>query len=301
MQAADFYDAINSMRTLADDPLLLDNAIGPSPHNTGARLLRHGISVTAFATLEQHLDALFSEFMTQASHTPLPYSSLSEQFREFVTVDAVQGFQNRVSFVAKSDRLSYVETKISALGGFNSTPMHLSAFGFSKKGSNVSADDIRDALKAIGLDNPWGTLTALSHTMGFGRASLEEDYRNFARVRNRSAHNPTDNLPTQDLKTNLDVAVIVAVSVSVVLRALGKHYRSATAVSTLKVLCKSPVISFRFLDLQTAGTFAERISVSGRAVKIHSDLGTAVQVAKSRKDRRNVLVRATSLAPMQLV
>lgn len=300
MQPSDFFSAINSMRNLTQEALLTDVSLGTASANIGPRLLRHGLSVTAFASLEKHLQFLFEDFTASISGMSINYGALPVGFRKFVSVDAVSGFQNRIKLMEKHLKLPYFESNLPTLAKFSSTPSAFSGYGFSPRGSNIGSDDILTGLKALGVPDPWRKLTALTHDIGLARTNLEDDYRALASSRHTSAHNPTGNIPTQDLLTNIDVASLIAVTIAATLQTLKPIYLSSTTATQLASRTNAPDVKFRFIDRLTDGYWMERKVGAGRGVKKYPTLETAKSGVAARVGTFSVLVRAEDLKPLEL-
>lgn len=300
MDSNDFFSAINAMADLADQPMLTDASLGPSEHNAKAKILRHGLSVSAFASLEKHLGNLFEDFMSSLVLIRVPFRDLPDDFREFSTIDSLIGLQTRLGFLDKQYRLAAAETEMRRLTGFLNNPVQLNSFGFSPRGSNVADSDVRTALKALGVYKPWDRLTSLTHAIGAARVSLQSDFRNLAKTRHRSAHNPLSNIPTQDLKDNIESARVIAIVVAATLRYLKSAYSKARSANQLANLTKTPSPSFRFIDMQADGTWLEKKSISGVGVKKYTTIAAAKAGANARRDGRCVIVRAIARTPIEI-
>jgi len=289
------------MRKTAINPLLQDQGISPlTDHNIGARILRLGLSVTAFSMLESRLQVLFSKFMSDISNSAIPYRDHSDAFKTFVTVNAISGLKNEIDLKRGSiEKIRFAEKNITKFSASVLHPAMYNGFGFSPKGSNVGADDVRDAFKAIGVQHPWRKLTEITKDMGSARADLESDFKNLAVARHRSAHNPNANIASTDLLTNIDVAGLVATAVGALLQTLMPIFKTATDISSLQSQCIAPTVIFRFLDLTPRGMWAEK-SLAGKVMVRHAKLDDAVRVACARRGNRAVVSRSASLVPLSL-
>ncbi|SES41057.1 hypothetical protein SAMN04490244_11810 [Tranquillimonas rosea] len=300
MWEGEFFDAFAAIRSLIDEPVLIDNPMRGGSHDLGARILRHGLSVSSFAFLEKYLQEAIKDFMPSASMTPVAYADMNDEFRRFVSISAAEGLLNRASFKPRVDRISYFEAEVSSLAKFGDTPAQFNWHGFSPKGSNVYKEDVATALKALGVITPWAKLTRVTAELGSHRADLASDFDNLSRTRNSSAHNPRGNIPTSDLGTNVTVAVLVAISFSLVLRSLKKVYTESRSVVELRERSRDPSINVRFVDEEGGGRWLERKEAFGRGVKRYRSFEDSVVRAMARSERPSVVVRSLSGIPLRL-
>ncbi|MCP4309606.1 MAG: hypothetical protein GY788_32970 [bacterium] len=301
MTEQEFFDAIDAIRGLVSNSLLIDNPLSPPDHNRGAGILRHGLSVSSFALLEQYLQQAVRDFMYAASAVRVSYSDMNESFRKFVSISAATGLLNRTNFKQSAQRLTFFENEVAILPKFSDNPAQFSWHGFSPRGSNVSKDDISMALKAFGIEKPWEKLTRVTSELGSHRANLQNDYENLARTRHTSAHDPTGNVATSDLETNITVSVLIALTVSLLLRALKDVYLCARSRRQLQDSTRDPTINVRFLDQISSGQWLERRNSTGRAIKKYPDFTYAVAGARTRRGNATIVIRNTSRIPLRLV
>jgi hypothetical protein len=295
-----FYSALRSMLLVLQHPLLTDTLPLTAPHNVAAKILRHGLSVSAFALLERYVETKFVDLVKTAANCSVPYSAMLPEFQKFVTVDAISGLSNRMMFLKGIDRQQYVESNISLIASYNAASTSYTALGFSPKGSNVSDDDIRDAFSSCGIPAAWQRLSAITQAVGSARVSLSTDYRNLARSRHRSAHNPDGNVPTADLQTHIETAILVGLSVAVLTRAASAAFGKATTPLKLKGDLQAVTSTYRFIDEQANGTWGERASAGGKIVKIYESEAQAVAGAVGRKDSRPIICRDVRQVPIAL-
>lgn len=296
MQSRDFYRAIASMRKLAiEERLLTDDGLGDTEHNLSARILRHGMSVTAFAMLEKHLQALFDAFMSDISAGPIAHSEMSIPFKAFCMVDSLLGLQNKMNFYRRPEhKLAFLEERFESLLGLASNPPRYNGYSFSPKGTNVTAEDVKTAFLALGVSDPWRKLTALTSRIGNARTNLEDDFKNLAKTRHSSAHNPTGNIPSQDLLTNIIVAGVVGAVVGAMLQSLRASYLQARSAESLLNAAKDPTVEFRFIDRSTRNRWIERTR-NGGVLRRFSTLEDAVNSARRRRGTHVITSRDSDL------
>lgn len=298
---SDFYGSLRHMLKLSQETLLTDTFPPNEPHNIGARILRHGLAVSAFSSLEKYIEARFEMLMADFAGAALGYANFSDELKRFVTIDAMTGLVTRIGFHEASVRQAYADQHIQRIAAYNSNPASYTAFGFSPKGSNVSAGDISKAFSACGAAKAWTKLSGIASAIGSTRVNLEMDYTNLARTRHRSAHNPASNVPTNDLKTHIEIAILIGIAIDVLILGIGRAIRTARTASDLKSKIDSLSYTYRYLDLQIDSTWVERASLSGRAIKRHPTETAAIAVAKARTSQSIVIVRDTQQVPLAIV
>lgn len=294
----EFYKTLRTMRQVSNEALLTDTFPPSDPHNISARILRHGLSVSAFSVLEKYTEAKISELISEIAKCGIPYAHLTVPLKKFLTVDAVSGLSNRLNFLDGTDELQFAEANIALIASYHAPAATYTALGFSPRGSNVSDKDIQKAFAACGVSGAWARMSGIVHQIGGGRLSLSEDYRNLAKTRHRSAHNPGGNVPTADLQTHIETAALIGVGVAVLCRWTAAAYAASPTPASLVTSLGTLGGSYRFVDEQVDGSWVERVSVGGRAIKRYPDENSAVSGAAGRAKRRPIIVRDLRLIPV---
>lgn len=231
---------------------------------------------------------------------PLPFTAFSDDLKSFLTRDAAKGLLNRISFMEGGLRQTFFDTNIIRLSGYLSTPATFTAFGFSPQGSNVSHEDIKKAFGALGLKDTWGKLRAITTDLGSARVSLDDDYRNLAKTRHRSAHDPESNVPSTDLKTHVEIAILIGISIDILTSSVADAYASAKSAVDLASRLGSISHGYRFVDAEPSGSFAERATLTGRVIKRYATEAMATGTAIARTGSQYVVVRSPSTMPLAL-
>lgn len=296
---AEFFLTLRCMLRLSRTELLTDTFPPTDAHNVGARILRHGLSVTAFALLEKYSESCFSELMANIGTSPVKYPLFKDQLKKFLTIDAVSGLSNRISFLDPADRQPFVDSQIKLLAAYDSVPAVYTALGFSPRGSNVSNEDIKTAFVACGVEKPWDKLSQIATAVGSSRVSLSSDYQNLAKTRHSSAHNPTGNVTSSDLQTNIDTAIVIGIAIDVLSSAIAKAFSGARSPATLDSAIQGITHRFRFIDEQPDGSWMERID--GRAVKKYANEAAAINGALARSRRASIIARDTRQVPVAMI
>lgn len=298
---AEFYQTLQEMLKTSADPLLQDTLPLSSPSNLSARVLRHGLAVTAFAMLEQYIIGIFDDLVGRAATGGVVFANLTDSMKQFILVDSVSGLATRLGFIKnQSDRIAFADTHVAALAGYNAVPPTYTAHGFKAKGANVGHEDVKQAFGAFGLDNAWGRMDAIAAQFGGAALSLNNEFKTLASARHRSAHDPVSAIPVSDLQSNIHSAIVIGICCDV----LGKNVGTALAscVDATKLVSSVQTYSrpVRYLDEQTDGSWLERRSPTNRAVKKYPNKVDGITGATARGGTPFVVIRNSSHLPIEL-
>jgi hypothetical protein len=289
------------MRGLSQHPLLTDKTPSDVLHNNQARILRNGLVISSFSLVEAYVEDRLEEKIADLSNSRMTYSSFGDSLRTFLTLDAITGLITRVNFADKSDRLGLAEAGLLRAASFQSSPPLYSMLGFSPKGSNIGHADIKSLLSAFGIKNGWGFLSSICAHLGASRISLQDDFQNFSRARNRAAHDSTTSIASGDLATHLGTALLSGMSVDIALTSAIDAFVKEKTIAAAEAAASAVPTTFRLIDEQLDGSFFERIGMSGNTIKKYASRDAADTEAKSRKKVLPIVVRDRSSVPTELV
>lgn len=295
-----FYQNARAMIKLSKEILLTDTFPPNAPHNAGARILRRGLTVSAFAHLEAYLEGRLEELAIELSKCQLSFVDLGERLRHFLTVEAALGLANRLQFMPKGDQRPFAEAQLLRLAQHSASPPTYTAQGFSPKGSNVSSKDISVAISALGVENGWQRLSSIMSQIGATRVSLYDDYENLYKTRNHAAHNSNFNVPTSDLQTHLENITSIGIAFDVLTTALVEAHVSAVNSHMLATAIQKATWSFRFFDELVSGSWAERAKLTGKIVKVYASEAAARSGALGRTGGGFTIARDIRQVPVEL-
>ncbi|MBX5147484.1 HEPN domain-containing protein [Rhizobium lentis] len=297
----EFYDALRAMLRATDEPLLTDQLAITSDHNTRARILRHGIAVSAFAMLERYVKNVFEHMMKELAQSAILYSDLPDRLRRFIVVDSVAGLNNGAYFIRDDvQKIAYIEANIASISLYKDNPPTYTHLGFSPTGSNVGHEDIKKGFSAFGVQDPWGKLTSLSSMVGSAYLSLADQYKTLSSARNSSAHDPAGNIPTTTLQSNLMAVIVLGITIDLLGHAVGKAAKLCTDKTKFDAEVNNLAYSIRFLDEELDGRWSERASTLGRVIKRYPNRVAGTASASSRAGNPAIVIRDTSGKPVSL-
>ena len=296
-----FYETLGVMRGLSRNSLLTDSVPSSVLHNNQARILRNGLVISSFSLVEAYIEDRLEEKIQDLSNSKMPYVTFGDSLRNFLTLDAITGLNTRMNFADKADRLAFAEAGILRAASFQSIPPKYTGLGFSPKGSNILPADIKSLLSAFGIKNGWGFLSKVCGNLGASRISLQDDFQNFFRARNKAAHDSAANTASGDLETHLGTALLTGMSVDIALTSAIDSFVTERTIATAEDAANKIPASFRFVDEQLNGSFLERIGLAGHTIKKHSDRALATKEVLSRRKVLLIVFRDTSSVPTVLM
>lgn len=296
-----YYQNLRAMRDLTDDQLLVDLAPGEVVHNMRANILRHGLIVSAFSSLECYLVSRIDHVCAVIASKGFKYSQFDYDLQKFFLADAISGLAKKMKFLPSSDRLSYADVNIRSIATFDSAHPSFTSFGFSPQGSNIDESDISKVIKSFGIKEAWKTLGRYASQIGFGVLDLKSEFEGLARARNRSAHNPTAVVPTADTQDHIEKCILVSCCFDIVVAKIEKSIVTSADFSAYSVKVSAMAPKIWYADERLDGRWGERSSPSGPCLKIHPDEDKAVINSKSRAGVDIVIVRNRKSVPIAVV
>lgn len=289
------------MLRVADDPLLTDRLPSADPHNVSARVLRLGLAIAAFASLEKYLAARMEAVAQALSASTISPTSLTSDLRAFLSVEAILGLANRLNFEDAGTKQTFADAKLAELAKYSAVPPTYVGLGFSPKGSNVAETDIAKALKAFGIEKVWDRLARIASNVGAGSVSLRNNFNNLAKTRHRSAHEPASNIPSGDLKSHIETSILVAVCFDCIAISIVRSMVSAPDYARFKAALDADVLKYRFVDREISGDWVERAADGIKIRKRSSDETTALAAAAGRPGSSIVIQRDEQGVPLAVV
>lgn len=195
-------------------------------HNSAARLYRNGLTVVAFAILEDFIKTRTGEILERVGSGLSSFSELPQKLRVAATAGVVRALKHQERFLNEKqiDYFSYHQ-RHSALvastqnAGFEISPI---AFGFDQ--TNINSDTVSHILKSFNVKEPWNTIETIAQHVGVGAPALKEAYENAVARRHKAAHQANADIESSDLldfsPEILGIALGVDLSLSLSLRKL---------------------------------------------------------------------------------
>lgn len=262
---------VHTLRVLADclsDGALVDKAPSEVAHNLRAAMLRQGLAVLAFSTMETFVRDRVGEVLGSFSNKNLKFSDLSPALQRGVTLGAFEGVRFRLKMKPPDQKVEWLAASLLPIAQVKAEVSNLSGLSFGCSSSNIAEDDIKEVLSAFGVVEPWRQITILSSRL---RAAVLDAKSEFIAIKDRrheSAHTVVGSVPHADLESSLRSVrgICAAFDVLLTSAAVSINRRQQYGTSGRPHLDASRV-QLLFVERRVDGSFAvKRESPTGRGV-----------------------------------
>ena len=265
-----------------------------SPHNQKAKILRNGLAVTSFAFLEDFLKNRMGEILESVDHTANPFSAFSNEFKNSVTMQALESINNKASNLKRNgeDWLSFLQEETTKVASTGQVHYSFSKYSLGWSKSNVSTEDIPKWLKTLRIRGGWDSIKAVSQKAETSLISPGEIFRSIAQKRHSAAHDPNhEALLTDLIQFTNDAKVIALCFDSLISRSLKEINNSNLLVingsKTEKISADN--IEFRFV-IKVSNVWKEYRDTTKRSLRNNTDLNQAIMDAQTRAIPRGEIV-----------
>ncbi|MFE2069600.1 hypothetical protein ACFXDH_45790 [Streptomyces sp. NPDC059467] len=281
-------DRLASIADAADQPLLVDGPLTDTAHNGRARLLRNGLMVVAFTSLEDFIRARTGEVLDCVSRSIVKFEDFPDSLRIAATFGAMKAVQDRARMAQRSgtDPFTMLQDAAHEVASTKGGALQLSRFSLGYSGSNVSSHEISEILSCLNVKNAWNQITEISQRAGFGGIPLKAEYDSAAQLRHSAAHSPTANTQPADLQGFCEKALAIAIGFDLLASRAARLLRDGDAQILKEKIELSKGISLRFLD-EVKGGYAEKVEGAPKAVKKHADRDSAWLISMPRSLKAN--------------
>ncbi len=208
-----------TLRVLEDcvkDSALIDKDLTVE-HNRCASMLRQGLAVLVFATMESFIRERTGELLRAFSNPQLVFSDLHPVLQKATTIGALEGIRFRLKLQSAEDRISWLVGALAPVASTTTTITQLSAHSFGQAASNLVEGDVFEILKAFGIHDPWAQITELSRRLGVGTLDCQSEFITIKERRHDSAHALTANVLHPDLAGSLRSALAICIGFDLLL------------------------------------------------------------------------------------
>ncbi|MDF9871000.1 hypothetical protein [[Kitasatospora] papulosa] len=297
-----FVERIETIQGASNDSYLVDRVLTDVEHNSRARLLRNGLMVVAFTSLEDFIRARTKDVLDFVSRTVVPFPRLPQGLREAATMGAMKAARDRAQ-MAKSggeDHLALLQEAAAQIASTAGGSLQISRFSLGYSGSNVSSGEIASILTALNVQDAWNEITTIAQRCGAGSLPLKPAYDQAMRLRHEAAHRPDANVQPWNLQEFCTQALAIALGFDVLASRAARLLRDGDEEILRGKVKVSQGFKFRFLDIEARG-FVERREGVSRAVKVTKDEEVAVKsaVTNSTKSEEPLVRRDSSSLPVR--
>ena len=198
------------------DQSLVDKAPTDIAHNLRASMLRQGLAVLTFSTVESFIRERTGEIL-QTFSNKLNFSDLSTALQKASTLGALEGVRFRLRLQPARDKIAWLVAALAPIAKATQDVTKLSDHSFGHAASNLDEDDVRDILKAFGVDAPWVQMTSLAKRLGVAILDCESEFEAIKNRRHASAHALTAQVLHSDLANSVRSALAICLAFDLLL------------------------------------------------------------------------------------
>ncbi len=294
---------LNAISLAMEVEHLVDRGPDQFEHNTKARLLRNGLCVVAFTTLEDFLKSRMAELIAKVGTGPVVFSRLPKRLRKLGTVDVLDGLRTQARRMLSEglDALPLVQEHASFIASTLHAPYTLSFMGFGREASNLNANAIKVLLGDFQIKDGWGKIGGIASRVGMGLPSAEMSFLNASRSRHSAAHDINANIQIEKLRTIAQDALTVAIGFDLTLSAaiqLILHGDRKYLAEDFEFTDRS--VRIRFIDQIRDAKWSCRAEGATKAWRSGADLAGLVAQAKviAERKREFIVVRNMRSQPV---
>lgn len=284
---------LETIRTSLQEASVSDGVPADTMKNAVAALMRSGLAVLIFATLEAFIRDRTGEVLRGFSATNVSFNSLSEKLQTAVTLSALQGILFRAKQKDKIDQVNWLLTELQSVANAASSITTLSPYSFGQSSSNISDEVIKTILSAFGIERGWSAISEVAKHIGLGGvADYSQAFREIAKRRHSAAHDVSINIPLNDLEDGLKSVLALCCSFDLLVsHSLSRHnigknpaLHGAISHTDLKYRFLSPHPSRlgSYREQYRNGSTAQQL----RTWRVHQDFSSAKSAVQLRMGQR---------------
>ncbi|QQQ78820.1 hypothetical protein IOD16_10485 [Saccharothrix sp. 6-C] len=288
-------------RAALQEELLIDKQLTAKEHNQRASLIRNGLMVVAFTTLEDFIRNRIAELLVHLSRTIVHFEDLPKELQHAATMEAARAAHSRALMLMRSgeDPLSLIQQAAGEIASTGQGALQISPYSFGYKGSNLSSGEIAEILRCLQVADAWNEMSNIASRCGFGSLPLKAQFDQGAQNRHSAAHSTSTNIQPVDLENFCKQALAIASSFDILASRAVRLIKEGVGDILVAKIKLSSHVSLRFIDTQ-AGKYAEKNEGSHRAFRVHDDLKSAWRetVGRARVDHRPIIQRDAAKFPV---
>jgi hypothetical protein len=266
-----------------DHELLVDRELTNLEHNRRAQMLRSGLMIAAFTSVEDFVRARTAELLACVSRTVIRFDLLPEELKRAATTEAMKAVYEQARLLKKrgedpSPMVQRAALDIASTASTGGNPLSISKYGLGYGGSNLGADDISGILGCLQIADAWREIDDIAGRCGAASLSLKQAYANGLNWRNSAAHDPNANIQPSDLRAFCGQAFSIALGFDVLGSRAARLLQKGDQGILRNRVKLAGTIRVRFLRERPKG-YAEIREGAARATRITSDLDEAWKCA----------------------
>jgi hypothetical protein len=297
-----FLRDLEAIATASDSSTLFVEPAASESQASAARLLRNGLAVVSFNSLEHFIDRRSVELLTMISAAPITFGDLPHRWKEAATRQVVAALSASVRLMQKNgeDPTPLIQETGVALASTRGATLTLSSLALRWTGSNLTQEDISRSLRVLQIEEPWSAMTAIANRAGFGLLGNSEDvFRSLLRARNEAAHEPLADTSILYLRSLRRTVAAVAFAFDALASRAARLAATGDPAYLLGRQVRESGIRLRYLDSRGNRWAEVREGNPARAYRLHADYDAARREALLRACReREVVVARDGAEPL---
>jgi hypothetical protein len=155
-----------------------------------SRVLRNGLAVVGFASVEGFVRLRAREALAAVSAGNRAFASLPKGLRRAATEGALRAALAQSARVEdwEQDGIPLLQGVAQDVASTRLSTYDLSHLSLGYGGSNVSQDEVKQLLAAVGVKDAWSKLTVIAARSGAGSLPMQDYFVEIAKERHRAAH-----------------------------------------------------------------------------------------------------------------
>jgi len=279
----DFIDRIQTLHnSIHTTEALQSRSLIDAPSNKTARMLRNGLAVVGFATLEDFIKKRASEVMLAIGESQVSFDSLPKKIQIATTYEAISSLNYQLSVCEKSEKVGYIQEHASKIASTATADYELTQHAFGYSQANINAETIKKILLSFNVKDPWSQISTIASRLNLTALPLKDSYTNAATRRHRAAHVANADTPQGDIAQFVQEAFAIAIGFDFMLSKALKHINNydISYLGGTKKLEENDV-AFRYVKF-SGGRWKEYVEGRNRAYRVSNELNTLRIDAKSR-------------------
>lgn len=185
-------------------------------------MLRQGLAVLVFSTIETFIRERTGEVLRSFTNPSLAFADLSPALQKATTIGALDGVRFRLNFQPAADKVPWLVANLAPISAATNNLQGLSTHSFGYSGSNIDEGDVRDILKAFGVDSPWSQMTSLTSRLGVATLDARAEFESIKKRRHSSAHALTGHVLYADLQNSVRSSLAICLAFDLLLSHSGR-------------------------------------------------------------------------------
>lgn len=261
-----FSKALNRARESGG---LVSRTIGDSSDDP-SRLLRNGLAVVGFATLEEFIQARSMEILATISSAEIPFRELPKALRQDSTVNVIKALSKRLKWRDDIEKIRHAQKHARMVASTATDDYELSYLAFGFESSNLKSGRVLQIMKTIGVNNGWDNINKVAKRVSLSSPSLRDVYDQAESRRHKSAHQADADTEAKKLGDFPNHAMAISIGFDALVSEAARLYQSADSDflddEHAKIIDASD-LSIRFMDLDQEDIWREAHEDNQRATR----------------------------------